>query len=731
MTDASARSRVLTLVFTDLADSTGLKTAHGDYAVGDLIARHRAHVESLAADCSGRIIDWAGDGCFLTFETSSAGVLFALRLQQAHATETDLPKVRVGVHMGEVTEKPGPAGSHRVEGLAVDIAARICSLARPGQVLMSSAIYHSARQRLGIDAFGKPVLWQLHGTYALKGFDSPLELGEAALEGVARPQAPVRSEKARPAGRGRSPGAMAAVALTLLILVIGGAIWLSRPGTETASPTSESASGNPIDSLAVLPLDNLSGDASQDYFADGMTEAITAELAKIGSIRVKSRTSVMRFKQSELSLPEIAQELNVEGLIEGSVQRDGDQVRITVQFIDGRSDDHVWSESYTNTISSVLALQSEVALAIATAVEAELTGAERARIGSSRVVVPEAYDAFLLGIAHRSQGTPQGLTAALADFDKATMIDPNFAEAWAYIAMTNSLVIGSGMLDPTAFLPRTRNAAVKALELDDGLAEAHLALGVLAFFHDADWIGADQRFRKALELDPNNALAHMFAGLLASALGRRSDAVAFARKSIEIDDQNPWQLRTNYVSLAFNGQPQEAITGFERLLKMRPDFLPADAALALTYRQAGQTDRAIEMGREIIAEAPMNLTNALFAQLEAIAGNWEAAKRALAEAEQKGGFIDPMVLAWPYVYLGDLDAAFNKIEQAIALRTTSVFLLRVVPYGPADLHVPAMTRFRNDPRYRETLARLKLPPLPPDHPGYAEEQAWLATTSSQ
>ena len=195
-------SRVLTLVFTDLADSTALKTARGDQAVRELIGRHREHVTRLARDCTGRVIDWAGDGCFLTFETSSASVLFALRLQQAHSEETDLPGVRIGLHMGEVTEAPGPGEAPRIEGLAVDIAARIASLATPGQILMSSSIYTSARQRLGVDAIGEPILWQIHGTYELKGFDHPLEIGEAGFEGTSPLLPPPESEKCRPVSSG-------------------------------------------------------------------------------------------------------------------------------------------------------------------------------------------------------------------------------------------------------------------------------------------------------------------------------------------------------------------------------------------------------------------------------------------------------------------------------------------------------------------------------------------------
>ena len=262
MTDPAAISRILTLVFTDLADSTALKTQRGDQAVGELITRHRAHVRRLAAESGGRIIDWAGDGCFLTFTTPSAAVLFALRLQQTHRDEPDLPGVRTGLHLGEVSERPGPDGdvAHpRVEGLAVDLAARISGLARPGQILMSSPVADSARQRLEADAFLQPVLWGAHGSYALKGFDEALQIWEAGLEGVASLEAPAASEKARPVlppGSGiarRSSLRLAMVAVVVLGAASAYLMWSRGPNRSTPT-SSDGASSGAADKIGGDPL---------------------------------------------------------------------------------------------------------------------------------------------------------------------------------------------------------------------------------------------------------------------------------------------------------------------------------------------------------------------------------------------------------------------------------------------------------------------------------------------
>ena len=255
MTEAAGTSRILTLVFTDLADSTALKTRRGDQAVGELIARHRAHVRRFAAESAGRIIDWAGDGCFLTFETPSAAVLFALRLQQAHGEEPDLPGVRTGIHMGEVSERPGPdgdVGHPRVEGLAVDLAARICGLARPAQVLMSSSVAHSARQRLDGDAFCQPIGWRTHGTYSLKGFDEALEIREAGLAGMAPFEAPAASEKAtptRPAGStatGRKRLRVGAIATVVGVAIAVVVWWLTSQPRGPHRPAAPQVAATPL-----------------------------------------------------------------------------------------------------------------------------------------------------------------------------------------------------------------------------------------------------------------------------------------------------------------------------------------------------------------------------------------------------------------------------------------------------------------------------------------------------
>ncbi len=298
MTNTIASSRILTLVFTDLADSTALKMARGDQVVGALIERHRAIVRRVAAESGGRIIDWAGDGCFLTFETPSAALTFALRLQLAHSNSPDLPGVRTGMHLGEVSERSGADGDDtrpRVEGLAVDLAARIASLASPAQVLMSATVANSARQRLDYQQFRQPIRWETYGSYVLKGFDEPLEIREAGLEGVASFTVPAAGEKATPlpqrqtAKPPRRAWPLAVASLVILGALGGYLAWSNALKSAAVSTVGDAAQadsemanvpdfgGRPA--IAVLPFDNLSPDPEQAFFADGLAEDLITRLS--------------------------------------------------------------------------------------------------------------------------------------------------------------------------------------------------------------------------------------------------------------------------------------------------------------------------------------------------------------------------------------------------------------------------------------------------------------------
>jgi len=718
----AAKSRILTLVFTDLQDSTGLKTSRGDHFAGDVIARHRGHIARLAGECSGRIIDYAGDGCLLTFETTSAAVRFALRLQDLHHAEADLPRVRVGVHMGEVTEAPGPLGANgppRVEGLAVDVAARIQSLALPGQVLLSEAVAGSARQRLEPDAFTKPTHWRSYGAYAFKGLDAPIEIEEVGLEGMAPFAAPAPGEKGRPV-RARSVARQRPIIVALALILAAAATWAYF---RAASPEA------PIRSLAVLPFDNLMNDPAQDYFADGITEALISELAKIGSLKVISRTSVLQYRNSTKTAPEIARELGVEGLIEGSVLRDGNQVRITAQLIHGPTDRHLWAESYTNTLTNVLRLHSEVALAIVGAVGATLTLDESRRLAGSGSVDPEAYEAFLLGMQLRDVATGDGYRTAIGHFEHATQLDPGFARAWAEMSRAYIEYAGWSIEKPERAYPLARRAALRALEADPSLGDAYAMLAAVASRYDWDWSEADRLYRKAVALAPSNPHVRVLWALMLLQTGRYAEAVAEAEVSLALDPKSKSVRREGARVLDYSGaDPVQAGRLLRDVYMEAPAFIPALNGLIMRHLADGDFGAAIRTAEEWVQVSPEAFPRLMLARANAKAGERDKAREILDSTREVFGEerLSIADLASVRVELGEIDEAFQAFESGLAKREWTMMWLRVLPYLPFNAKSREWAQFRKDPRYWDLMRRMNWPPFPPKHPGYADEQAQRA-----
>jgi adenylate cyclase len=429
----AVKSELLSLVFTDLVDSTALKLQLGDQRAGELIGRHQERVRALRVETGGREVDTAGDGFFLTFDVPSAAVTFALRLQQIHHDEPELPKVRVGVHLGEVSERAAPTDAANplfIEGLAVDLAGRIQSLAQPGQILVSAPVLEAAQQRLKGQEGEREIRWLIHGRYRLKGIGAPVEIGEAGFDDISPLKAPPDSEKARRVRAGARSITVLALAAAVVLAVGVGGWWLGRPTVDVST----------IRSIAVLPLENLSGDPEQEYFADGMTEALISNLAKIAELKVISRTSVMQFKGARRPLREIAKQLGVDALIEGTVMRAENRVRITAQLIDARGDEHLWADSYVRDLRDVLEMQAEVARVVAQQVKLELTPHDLARLEPRGPVDPRAHDAILRSRYSLSQsnGGPDAWKRAHHYCEEAVAFDPSYAPAYACLAWTYS-----------------------------------------------------------------------------------------------------------------------------------------------------------------------------------------------------------------------------------------------------------------------------------------------------
>jgi TolB-like protein/Tfp pilus assembly protein PilF len=452
-----------------------------------------------------------------------------------------------------------------------------------------------------------------------------------------------------------------------------------------------------IQSLAVLPLENLSGDPQQEYFADGMTEELITNLAKISALKVISRTSVMLYKGSKKPLPQIAKELNVDGLIEGSVLREGGQVRITAQLIQASTDQHLWAESYQRDLRSILALQGEIASTIADKVRAALTPVERARLASARPVNPEAYEAYLQGKFYLNKFTPEGFRKGLAFLNQAIEKDPTNPSSFAALALAYSLIGHEAV--PGAF-ERAKAATHKALELDPNLAEAHEALAEIKLYEEWDFPGAERAFLRVLALSPNLPDAHAHYSFYQLLVGRRYEAIEGMTRARQLDPLTPiWSAWLGWLYWEYMGQNDMAIAEARRSLELDPNFPWGLYVLGAAYAEKGMFDEAIAAHKKAAAGSP-TLRWAL-GRTYALAGRRNEAREIAAELGKKAEPMDAWGLAEIYTALGEKDEAFRWLEVAYERRFSWMPWLEATP---------KFKLLRSDPRFQDLLRRMNLPP---------------------
>ena len=445
------------IMFSDIA---GYSTIMGrdEHTALRALSEHRDLLRTLLPKYNGRMLGEIGDGTLTSFHSALDAVNCARELQTALKDDREL-RVRIGIHIGDVL-----FSADNVWGDGVNIASRIHALAPPGGICLSAHVYDEIRNKPGMSAKGL-------GEKKLKNVSRPVRVyvlvREPAVEHSAR-----TNEGKRTVAFIVSFGALAAVALTYFAVT-----WKSSAPNHAAQVANTPRA---IRSIAVLPLDNYSGDPNQEYFADGMTDELTTVLATISQLRVISRGSVMRFKgEHRPPTPEIAKLLNVDAVIEGSVLRVGDKVRITAQLIDAPADNHLWAKSFERDSRDVLTLQDELASAIAKEIEVQLTPSERVRLARATAVNPAAHDAYLEGRYFINRPSDENITKAIAQFDQAIKLEPNFALAYSGLsdaynwAGTNETVFTAA-----AAMMKSKEAAQRAVELDDNSAEAHTSLAM-------------------------------------------------------------------------------------------------------------------------------------------------------------------------------------------------------------------------------------------------------------
>jgi serine/threonine protein kinase/tetratricopeptide (TPR) repeat protein len=456
-------------------------------------------------------------------------------------------------------------------------------------------------------------------------------------------------------------------------------------------------------SVAVLPFLNLSADPENEYFADGITEDVIAQLVKIRSLKVISRGSVMPFKRRERSIREVAATLEVSSVLDGSVRRVGDRVRIVAQLIDGETEQHLWSQTYDRQLTDIFAIQTDVALQIATELKAELSPSERIRIGREPTQDLQAYQLYLQGRYWYTRYTEQGFLKGIEYYRRAIAADPGYAMAHVGVALAYAELAagqGGGKIREDEAHEEARKSVATALTLDNALGEAHAVLALLMCVHDYDWAGSEREFRLALQLSPGSADIHDHYGWLCSALGRFDEALELTRRAQELD---PLAHRADLATTLIRaGRYDEALQAALKGLEFEPDYARGRATLAWAYLMVDRADEGIAELRRAVELAPAN--SLYFAQLgEAygLVGRFDEARQVLGKLQEMAGtqYVSPYHLAYVYTGLGELDRAMDLLEQAYDERAGSLYGVK-----GSFLFVP----LRGHPRFQALLAKMNL-----------------------
>ncbi|HEU5247848.1 MAG TPA: tetratricopeptide repeat protein [Candidatus Udaeobacter sp.] len=676
------------VLFIDIVDYSKFSINEQHTAVDELTQIVRATEQFQKADASERLIKIAtGDGMALVFYTSpEAPVRCAIEISRALKGNPRL-HVRMGVHSGPVSGIVDVTGRANLAGAGLNIAYRVMTCGDAGHILLSK---RTAEDLEEYDEW-RPLLHDLGACDVKHG----ARVGVVSLygNGVGNPTLPkaFRLIKQR---RARHRSIAVAAALIAVGAIIAGAIWFSRARMVPSSNPSAK-------SIAVLPFENLSRDPENAYFADGVTDSLTTDLAQIHSLRVVSFQSVRQFKgERRKSLPEIARALNVDAVVEGSVQQSADTVMINAQLVQAANDQHRWAGRYTRKTRDLLGVQSEIVRAIADAVKIELTPKEATRLATERTIDPEAQSHYFLGRFHFGQGTEAGFRMAISEYEQAIAKQPNFAGAYAGIASCYS-ALASVYMPPREAMPLAESAARKAIEIDPGLAEAHAAIGFIDLFYHWNRAEAEHELRKAIELNPNYSTAYLNYGLLLLTESRFDDSLTQLRRAAQLEPTSALISSCIEWALFLEGKYNEVLQQAQHTLSIEPGMAASYSQMGLAYLYLGQKENALAALKKAV-EMDYNsghVTN--YAYGLAVSGHKADAERVLAEflERSKGKYICAYEVASAYEGMNERAKALDWLRRGFDEKCDCLV------WGTTE---PWMGEIRRDPRYQAILAKAGL-----------------------
>jgi len=636
-------------MFTDIVGYTLLGQKNESLSLS-LLEEQRRLVREILNRHNGREVKTIGDGFLIEFPSALDAVRCAYDIQgKTWEHNVPLPEekrvhLRIGIHLGDVVESEGD-----ISGDAVNVASRIGPFAENGGISLSRQVYDQVQNK-----FDLPLVTL--GTKTLKNVATPVELYKVTL--------PWQQERI--------------------------------------------ASSTQLDKkrIAVLPFANISPSPRDEYFSDGMTEELIATLSRIKSLGVIARTSIIRYKGLTKPVVEIGRELNVGTVLEGSVRVAGKKLRITAQLIDAGTEEHLWSETYDRNLEDAFAIQSDIAKRITKALRVRVLQSETLRLEKKATRVPDSYALYLKGRHSLNTRTEKGLKDAIHQFESSIKRDPKFALAYTGLADAYSILASYSLeyVPPKEGFPKAKTAAEKALSLDDHLAEAHASLGLVKFYYEWDWNGAEAEFKKALELNPGYAQAHQYYADFVKSFGRFDEALGEMRKALVLDPLS-FSINTGIGHVLYLSRQYDlAIDQYRKVVESDPSFVPARLWFGRPYLQKGMFKEAIEQVEEAVKlshETTVSL--ATLAQAFAAAGRIADAKKMLDKLLTRGTeqYVPSYWIALVYTSMGNKDDAMKYLERAFLERSSWLVWANVEP---------RFDSLRSDARFASLLARIGFKP---------------------
>lgn len=697
--EATEQRKLAAIMFTDMVGYSTLAQRDDKLAL-ELLEEHRRLLREIFPHFNGTEIKTIGDAFLIEFHSALEAAQCAIEMQRTLAKRNhDVPttrriEIRIGIHIGDVVHRDGD-----VYGDGVNIASRIEPLAGAGGICVSMDVERQIRNAL-------EARFEKLAPTELKNISVAMDLFRIVLPWEQR----AKADPAEAGVRGRSFPASRLAWVGAIVLAAAGAAWwfAHQAGKQVASSpsvsTSRTAPATDQKSVAVLPFVNLSPEKADEYLSDGMTEELLNALAKVKGLHVPGRSSSFAFKgrKEEGIFRKVGEQLHVNTVLEGSVRKAGTRLRITAQLINVADGFHLWSETYDREMADIFAIQSDVAQRVATALKGQLLAGEREQLARKPTENLEAYGLYLKGRYHMIKDTEEASWKAIESYEKAIELDPNYALAYAGLADAYGGLGGVwGFVSPTETVPKSRAAALRAIELDETLAEAHAALAGCKFF-EWNWEEAERELKRALELNPNIPGAHAFLGGLLQGRGRFNEAIAARRQAQKLDPLRP--DFTAYLGYPYflAHQYDQAIACYRQALEMDPKYFWASLWLGEVFVQQGEYDKAISEINKAVNLSGRNVrTVAELAYAYAVSGKRDEAMRLLDELKQRSAnaYVAPYFIALVHAGLAEKDETFEWLDKAYQERFIFLYWLKVEPVFD-DLH--------SDPRFVALLKKVGL-----------------------